>query len=741
MGDGKANSLEQVESLERIDSHEQINSPERIKSQAQYETNSSKHPNTSPLNSSQKAPNITIQTWISSTLLAFALRHLPANDPFLANLVNENPLVSHLKAKSKTQNSTELSAGLEAGVKQIQQDQLMMSDALQQLIQDLKLPLWQLCILSLCAQAEENFTINMLLNRLQQSASNTVQPSQSIPRAQLHLLIELVAVLFDRSVSVSELLALPIVKMRIVECEGESVLASRYLVFNHQWLPLFCSESIENMGLSGRAVNIEDEQVLPLIAENMLTEIKYVTQQLKQDLISSIIMRGEYSMGLIIANQIAKSLKLKLRIFEQHEYSKYTAIACHYAKVLPVVKLALAPAQTYSITTIDHLFVSKCVYLLGTSGFVTNAVEHNNSGNRHQLYSLNIQTPPMLQRQHHWQQQLGSTKDVDSLFLAQSALLSTVTIKQIYQQARLFAQVQNRSIQYGDIVKARVHLCAGQLTDIAQPVHWHITKEAFISSSDVERQLNVLVKRCSVREKLGTGLGSALQTTLNTGVTALFYGASGAGKTLAASIVASQLATPLYRIDLAGLMNKYIGETEKNLSKALDKAAESDVILLLDEADALFGQRSDASNSGDRFANMLTNYLLTRIETHPGIVILTSNAKERIDSAFTRRLDSVVEFRLPNAKQRFALLCHHFGSRIPSQSFCQFLGDYCELSGGFIRNIVLNSAAIDAGVQGDAINEFVVLECVIDEYLKLGRALPSEVTLYYKRLKAAAKGR
>jgi SpoVK/Ycf46/Vps4 family AAA+-type ATPase len=285
-----------------------------------------------------------------------------------------------------------------------------------------------------------------------------------------------------------------------------------------------------------------------------------------------------------------------------------------------------------------------------------------------------------------------------------------------------------------------VHLCAGQFTDIAQPVNWHLSQDAFISSQDIERQLNVLIKRCTVREKLGTGLGKALQTTLNTGVTALFYGASGAGKTLAASIVASQLATPLYRIDLAGLMNKYIGETEKNLSKALDQAAESDVILLLDEADALFGKRNDGSNSGDRFANMLTNYLLTRIETHPGVVILTSNAKERIDSAFTRRLDVMVEFRLPNAKQRYQLWCHHFGSRIPSHSFCQFLGDYCELSGGFIRNIVLNAAAIDAGIKGDAIDECVVLECVIDEYLKLGRALPSEIALYYKRLKAASKG-
>ena len=327
-------------------------------------------------------------------------------------------------------------------------------------------------------------------------------------------------------------------------------------------------------------------------------------------------------------------------------------------------------------------------------------------------------------------------KGIDSLFLAQTALISASQINQLCDQAKLFALEKHRSVNYTDIVRARVHLCSSQLNEIAQPVNWHLSADAFISSQDVQRQLNVLIKRCTVRENISRGLGKSLQTTVNTGVTALFYGASGAGKTLAASVVASQLSTPLYRIDLAGLMNKYIGETEKNLSRALDQAAQADVILLLDEADALFGQRSEGSGSGDRFANMLTNYLLTRIETHPGVVILTSNAKERIDNAFTRRLDVVVEFQLPNAKQRYQIWCHHFSSRNPSKQFCQFLADYCELSGGFIRNIVLNSAALDTGVSGDAIAELTVLECVRDEYLKLGRALPSEVTIYHKRLKA-----
>jgi SpoVK/Ycf46/Vps4 family AAA+-type ATPase len=171
-------------------------------------------------------------------------------------------------------------------------------------------------------------------------------------------------------------------------------------------------------------------------------------------------------------------------------------------------------------------------------------------------------------------------------------------------------------------------------------------------------------------------------------------------------------------------MNKYIGESEKNLAQLLDHAAAHDVVLLFDEADALFGRRSEGKETGERFANMLTNFLLTRIETHPGIVILTTNSRERIDNAFTRRIDVVVEFPLPGFDERLHLWCGHLGDRGPGEDVYRTLASYCELAGGQIRNAVL-SAAVQA--RGDRITEYDLLAGLRDEYRKIGRDIPRKV--------------
>src|SRR5262249_43567362 len=142
---------------------------------------------------------------------------------------------------------------------------------------------------------------------------------------------------------------------------------------------------------------------------------------------------------------------------------------------------------------------------------------------------------------------------------------------------------------------------------------------------------------------------------LGTGVRALLTGPSGTGKTLAARVLAARLELDLYRLDLATVVNKYIGETEKNLSRVFARAEELDVALLLDEGDALLTQRTDVQTSHDRYANLETNYLLQRLETFEGILIVTTNAADRIDSAFQRRMDVVIEFRAPDAAERLEI--------------------------------------------------------------------------------------
>ena len=173
--------------------------------------------------------------------------------------------------------------------------------------------------------------------------------------------------------------------------------------------------------------------------------------------------------------------------------------------------------------------------------------------------------------------------------------------------------------------------------------------------------LHRLLMRARVRERLAHGLGPAVAARYRPGLRALLVGESGTGKTLAAHWLATRLGLPLYRIDLAALTSKWIGETEKNLSAILAAAEHADVLLFFDEADALFAARTDVGDANDRFANAQTNYLLQRIEEFDGIALLASNSRDRFDPAFVRRLDAILEFPMPEAPARRALWLAHLG--------------------------------------------------------------------------------
>jgi SpoVK/Ycf46/Vps4 family AAA+-type ATPase len=215
-----------------------------------------------------------------------------------------------------------------------------------------------------------------------------------------------------------------------------------------------------------------------------------------------------------------------------------------------------------------------------------------------------------------------------------------------------------------------------------------------------------------------------LSKQLNPGVRAMFVGDSGTGKTLAAKLLAAVLNKDLYRVDLSTVVNKYLGETEKNLSQIFARAEELDVILLLDEGDALLTSRTEVRNSNDRYANLETNYLLQRLESFEGILIVTTNAGDRIDSAFSRRMDVVVEFRPPEASERWAIWQLH----LPEQHAIdgRLLGEVasrCGLTGGQIRNIALHASMLalaDGGLMANAHLEAAVQR----EYRKLGSVCP-----------------
>ncbi|MGH6906078.1 MAG: ATP-binding protein, partial [Geminicoccaceae bacterium] len=265
------------------------------------------------------------------------------------------------------------------------------------------------------------------------------------------------------------------------------------------------------------------------------------------------------------------------------------------------------------------------------------------------------------------------------------------------------------------------------LDALAQPVRVALADGAFIVPPDLRAELDLLLARCRARDALADGLGPALRTRYEPGVRALFTGPSGTGKTLAALWLANRLGLPLYRVDLASVTSKYIGETEKNLATLLARAEASEVVLLFDEADALFGKRTDIRDSNDRFANAQTNYLLQRIETYEGIVLLTSNSRTRFDPAFTRRLDMVLEFQLPGPVERRELWRAHLGADHGlDEAMLNRLAALPDLAGGHIRGAVLTAAAL-ARTAERLPTPADLARGLAAEYGKLGRSVPGEV--------------
>jgi hypothetical protein len=211
------------------------------------------------------------------------------------------------------------------------------------------------------------------------------------------------------------------------------------------------------------------------------------------------------------------------------------------------------------------------------------------------------------------------------------------------------------------------------------------------------------------------------------GISALFTGESGVGKTMAAEVLAGELALDLYRIDLSAVVSKYIGETEKNLKRLFDAAEESGVILLFDEADALFGKRSDVNDSHDRYANIEISYLLQRMEAYRGLAILTTNLKDTVDRAFLRRIRFIVQFPFPDAAQRVEIWRGVFPKATPTTGLDADRLAQLNLSGGNIRNVAINAAFLAADA-GEPVRMAHLLRAARNEYTKLERPLSSGET-------------
>jgi ATP-dependent 26S proteasome regulatory subunit len=345
------------------------------------------------------------------------------------------------------------------------------------------------------------------------------------------------------------------------------------------------------------------------------------------------------------------------------------------------------------------------------------------------LIRIELAYPSVASRHLLWQramQQVGVTVPDDDL--ARLAARFSVSGPQIFQaaaEAQMLALAQHSGPPaYGEIEAAVRRQCGGELARMATRVAPRADFSNLVAPIEVRTQLREICARVATRDTVAHEWAQDSVHARATGVTALFVGPSGTGKTLSAEALAHELGLDLYRIDLAGIVSKYIGETEKNLDRVFAAAAHANAVLFFDEADALFGKRSEVKGAHDRYANIEVAYLLQKMEQFDGLAILATNLKQNIDEAFARRLTFTVNFPFPEEPERRQLWESLWPPRAPRADdvdLAWFAREY-RLSGGNIRNAVMAAAHL-AAADGRIVTRAHLLHATRREYQKLGKNL------------------
>ncbi|MEZ4733109.1 MAG: AAA family ATPase [Caldilineaceae bacterium] len=263
-----------------------------------------------------------------------------------------------------------------------------------------------------------------------------------------------------------------------------------------------------------------------------------------------------------------------------------------------------------------------------------------------------------------------------------------------------------------------------KLGELARKITPHYTWEEIVLPADRMQQLREIVNQVKYRAKVYEAWGFDHKLAMGKGLNVLFAGPSGTGKTMAADIMAGELGLDLYKIDLSSVVSKYIGETEKNLARIFTEAETSNAILFFDEADALFGKRSEVRDSHDRYANIEISYLLQRMEEYDGMAILATNLHKNLDEAFVRRMHFTVEFPLPNEKNRRRIWEQIWPATTPCSPTLDldFMARHFELAGGNIRNVAL-AAAFLAADDGNLVEMRHLIRAIQREYQKMGKVV------------------
>jgi hypothetical protein len=342
------------------------------------------------------------------------------------------------------------------------------------------------------------------------------------------------------------------------------------------------------------------------------------------------------------------------------------------------------------------------------------------------LITLDVNNPTSAEQRHLWgtlldKNALNLNGQIDSLVTHFS--LNVPTIQSVTWQFNSLVKKENDCFKLSQklwdicLVQSRP-----KLEELAQRLNSKSTWNELILPIEEQAILREIAAHVRQRTQVYEHWGFENKSSRGLGISALFAGASGTGKTLAAEVLANELNLDVYRIDLSSVVSKYIGETEKNLRKIFDVAEGCGAILLFDEADALFGKRSEVKDSHDRYANMEVSYLLQRIESYRGLAILTTNLKDAIDQAFVRRIRFIVQFPFPDANQRAAIWQTVFPQQTPTEGLDFRKLAHLNVPGGNIRNIAMNAAFLAADSR-ESVQMKHILQATRSEYLKMERTL------------------
>ena len=330
-----------------------------------------------------------------------------------------------------------------------------------------------------------------------------------------------------------------------------------------------------------------------------------------------------------------------------------------------------------------------------------------------------IKKPTALEQRVAWDQILGERVNGSPFLLAGQFNLNVSTIGQIAKKIEGDAN-QDMKYLHHKLWSSCLSKTSPELDTLVQKLDLKSTWEDIVLPDSSEKQLRQIASQVKHRSLVYDNWGYRAKMNRGLGINALFIGESGTGKTMAAEVLANELKLHLYRIDLSGVVSKYIGETEKNLRRLFDAAEDGGVILFFDEADALFGKRSEVKDSHDRYANIEINYLLQRMEAFNGLAILATNKKSALDDAFIRRLRFIVHFPFPGIKERKAIAQRIFPSSVPKSKLDYDRLASLNLTGGSFHNIAIN-AAFKAADEGSPVTMPLILSAARAEFQKMER--------------------